>query len=52
MTETDILFKVKGDGKDDIFCFYEPAVRLKENTITKDDYLQAIIAHCTSLSHG
>ena len=33
-------------------CFYDAAVRLKENTITEDEYLQAIVAHCTGLRHG
>jgi hypothetical protein len=33
-------------------CFYDATVRAKENTITEDEYLQAIAAHCTSLRHG
>ena len=33
-------------------CFYDAAVRLKENTITEDEYLQAIVAHCTGIRHG
>jgi hypothetical protein len=33
-------------------CFYDAAIRLKENTITEDEYLQAIVAHCTGVRHG
>jgi hypothetical protein len=33
-------------------CFYDAAVRRKEDTITEDEYLQAIVAHCTGVRHG
>jgi hypothetical protein len=33
-------------------CFYDAAVKRKENKITEDIYLQSIAAHCTGLRHG
>jgi len=33
-------------------CFAEAAAKRKENEITENEYLQAIINHCTGLRHG
>lgn len=39
-------------GEASSLCFYDAAVRFKENTISEDEYLHAIMAHCTGLRHG
>jgi hypothetical protein len=33
-------------------CFYDAAVKRQEDTITEDEYLQAIVAHCLGVRHG
>lgn len=33
-------------------CFYDAAIAFKENTINEDQYLHALLAHCTGLRHG
>lgn len=33
-------------------CFREAVVKYKANEITQDEYLQAIVAHCTGSHHG
>lgn len=33
-------------------CFREAVIKFKANEITQDEYLQAIVAHCTGLRHG
>jgi hypothetical protein len=33
-------------------CFAEAAAKRKVNEITEDEYLQAIVNHCTGVRHG